>query len=139
MDTSVFLEKEKAPGSNDLQIALGKQFELWNELKEYVYKKCTDTVEEWSFSKFGWNYRIKDSKRAIIYFMPCDNYFKVSFVFGNKAAEVAVTSGISKDIQNIISSAKVYAEGRGFRIDVKNKKIIRDIKKLIKIKLSSSG
>lgn len=137
MDTSVFPDKEKKPGSDDLQNALGKQYGLWNELKEYVYKKYPAATEEWNVSKFGWNYRIRDSKRVIIYFMPCDDYFKVSFVLGDKASEEAVTSGISKDIQNIISSAKVYAEGRGFRIDVKNKKLIKDIKKLIDIKISS--
>jgi hypothetical protein len=61
---------------------------------------------------FGWNYRIRDKKRVLVYFMPCDGFFKISLVFGEKAAKEALVSGISKEIKDMISSAKVYTEGR---------------------------
>lgn len=136
METSVFVDKSKAPTNKELKGALGNQFDPWDQIRDYVFEHYPDAAEEWSYSKFGWNYRIKDKKRAIIYFMPCDGFFKVSFVFGEKAATEALASSISKEIKNTIKSAKVYAEGRGFRVDVKSCEVVADVKKLIDVKLS---
>ena len=137
MPSSIFTDKTKKPAQNDLKKALGNSFALWNEIKDYTFKSYPDASEEWAYpgKSFGWNYRIRDKKRVLVYFMPFDKSFKVSLVFGEKATHEALASGISKEIKDIISSAKVYAEGRGFRIDVTDKKIVKDIKKLIDIKL----
>lgn len=70
--------------------------------------------------KYGWNFRIKDKKRAIIYFLPRDNYFKVAFVFGQKATDTIMESDVSPGIRNDLEKATKYAEGRGIRIDVKD-------------------
>jgi hypothetical protein len=139
MGLSIFTDKSKSPDNNELKKALTGNYKLWNEIKEYVIIKYPEAEEEWKYAgkSFGWGYRLKDKKRVLVYFMPCDKYFKVSFVFGQKAADEALSSSISKDIKDIISSAKVYAEGRGFRIDVLDKKIINDIKKLVDIKLAN--
>jgi hypothetical protein len=67
--------------------------------------------------------------------MPYGGFFRISLVFGEKATKEALASGIPKEIKDTISSAKVYAEGKGFRINVMNKKIVKDIKKLIDLKL----
>jgi hypothetical protein len=69
--------------------------------------------------------------------MPLSKYFKVSFVFGEKATKEALDSKLSDSIKEIIQSAKVYAEGRGFRIDIKNRKMMQDIKRLIDIKMGT--
>jgi len=42
-------------------------------------------------------------------------------------------SDISQGIKDIIESARVYAEGRGFRIEVRDKELMNDMKKLINI------
>jgi hypothetical protein len=36
-----------------------------------------------------------------------------------------------------LSAAKVYAEGRGIRIEVKDETVINDIKELINVKLAN--
>jgi hypothetical protein len=46
-------------------------------------------------------------------------------------------STISTSIKEELQAAKVYAEGRGIRIDVKDKHLISDVKELINIKLES--
>ena len=83
------------------------------------------------------SYRIKDRKRAIIYFLPRDKYFKVAFVFGQKATDIVLKSNISPDIKTELEQATKYAEGRGIRIDIKNDSILPDIKQLIEIKLKN--
>jgi len=137
MDKSIFTEKSMKPTEKDLDRELGEYYNPWIDLKNYVYIKYPGATDEWSFSSFGWSYRIRDKKRVIIYMMPLNKYFKVSFVFGKKAVKDALTSNINDTIKDIIKSAKVYGEGTGFRIEVKNKKLIPDIKKLIDIKLAN--
>ena len=136
MDSSVFPEKAKKPEREDLKKVLGKNFDLWDEIIKLVFNSHKDAFEEWNFSKLGWSCRIKDKKRAIIYLMPYEKYFMSSFVFGEKAVQDALKSKIADDLKDTIKSAKVYAEGRGFRIVVKNKKTADDMKELVRIKLN---
>ena len=137
MDTSIFIDKARIPDDFMLREALGALYSAWMEIRDYVFRVYPKATEEWNFpgQKYGWSFRIKDKKRAIIYLLPRDKYFLVAFVFGAKATEEALTSGINNDIKITIESARVYAEGRGFRIEVRNKENIDDIKKLVGFKL----
>ena len=138
MDISIFTDKNIIPGNDDLIISLGDTYDLWQTIMQYVHLKYPKSLDEWNYSgdKYGWSFRMKDKKRAIIYFLPRDKYFKLAFVFGQKATDLIMQSKIANALKVELDSAKVYAEGRGIRIDIKNKKIINDIKKLIDIKLT---
>jgi len=138
MDTSIFADKAVTPDENMLIAALGNLYPTWNEIKTYVIDNYPLAKEEWNFpgQKFGWSFRIKDKKRAIVYLLPRDRYFMVAFVFGENSANDALGSNISDSIKNEISSARIYAEGRGFRIEIKDGSGLGDIKKLIDIKLA---
>ena len=134
---SIFTDKDKLPNDNDLKESLGYTYQLWQLIKDYVISKYPKGFEEWSCSKYGWSFRIKDKKRAIIYFLPRDRFFKVAFVFGQKATDMIMKSQIANSIKTELDSAKVYAEGRGIRIDILDKMIISDIQELIDIKLAN--
>jgi hypothetical protein len=134
---SIFTDKNHRPDSNDLEQSLGESYPLWLMIRDHVFSEYPDAIEKWNFSKNGWSLWIKDKKRAIIYLLPRDGFFKVAFVFGNKATGVVMESNIADAIRRELASAKVYAEGRGIRIEVKDKTIVPDILKLIDIKLVS--
>lgn len=138
MDTSVFSNKEIVPGDRDLVIELKETFQLWNSVRDYVQKMAPDSTEEWKYSgkKFGWSFRINDKKRVIVYLLPRESYFKVAFVFGQKATDAIMDSTIRDSIKEELQSAKVYAEGRGIRINVHDATILEDVRHLIKIKLA---
>jgi hypothetical protein len=120
-----------------LKNELKNTYKLWNELINYVIKKYPEASEEWNFSSFGWSCRIRVIKRVIIYQMPHNGYFKTSFVFGEKAYQQVLSSNIENSMKEIISKAPKYAEGRGFRIDIKSPKLLPSIISLIDIKLSN--
>jgi hypothetical protein len=137
MDISIFSEKEKIPTNADLKLALNSNYDLWIEIRDFVFEKYPKATEEWNYpgKNFGWSFRIKDKKRAIIYLLPRENYFKAAFNFGQKAYELILQSDISSEIKTELENARVYAEGRGIRIEVKDESILNDIKKLIEIKI----
>jgi tRNA U38,U39,U40 pseudouridine synthase TruA len=139
MDTSVFTEKACVPSDADLRSALGATYSAWQHIRDEVVKKYPDAESVWAFSgaKYGWSFRMKDKKRAILYLLPRQSYFKVAFVFGQKAFKSIVdNAAISRDIKRELEAAKVYAEGRGIRIDVKGKAVLKDVGRLIDIKLA---
>jgi hypothetical protein len=139
MDISIFTNKEKTPTEDELKVSLGVTFDLWMILRNFVFDQYPPAKEEWNYSglKYGWSFRIKDKKRAILYLLPREHYFKVAFVFGQKATDEILNSEVSDLIKAELKTAKVYAEGRGIRIDVKESANIADIKKLIEIKLAN--
>ena len=134
---SIFIDKTKIPDNADLERALGETYCWWQAITDYVYQKYPQGTELWNCSKYGWSYRISDKKRAIVYLLPGDKSFRVAFVYGEKATNQALSSNLSKEIKDIIETATVYAEGRGFRIEITDKKIIKDIEMLIDIKLAN--
>jgi len=138
MEKSIFTDKNSIPNQNDLMESLEKSFHLWQLIVDTVHAKYPDSSDEWNYPgvKYGWSFRMKDKKRTILYLLPRDHYFKVAFVFGQKATDAIMNSNIAETIKTELIAARVYAEGRGIRIDIKNDMLINEIKELINIKFS---
>ncbi|MCF8370622.1 MAG: DUF3788 domain-containing protein [Bacteroidales bacterium] len=139
MDKSIFEDKTIIPSDDDLKQALGEKYDWWKNLREFVLGHYPTAREEWNYpgEKYGWSFRIKDKKRAILYFLPRDGFFKIAFVFGQKATDQIMASNISESIKKDLNEARVYAEGRGIRIDVKEQGIITDLQNMVLIKLAN--
>ena len=139
MDISIFTDKTAEPTQKDLQEQLASLYPLWEQIAESVRKKYPKPKEEWNYpgKNYGWSFRLKDKKRAIIYLLPRQGYFKVAFVFGQKATDQIMAGDIDAAIKEDLAGAKKYAEGRGLSIEVHNAKPINDIEKLIDIKIAN--
>ena len=136
---SIFLDKSVEPSDETLKIGIHTTFSIWKEIEKYLYEIYPTAQSKWHYSsaKLGWSYRVSDSKRVLIYLLPRDQFFKVAFVFGQKAADLIMKSSVSDAIKNELKAAKEYAEGRGIRIDISNELLLEDIKKLISIKIKA--
>ncbi len=136
-DKSVFMEKSIIPSQEELEERLKSTYDLWKSLKDYVMGKYPMGEAQWTYpgQNYGWSYRINDKKRAILYFLPRNRYFRVAFVFGQKAADAVLESDVSPTIKQDLMQAKQYTEGRGIRIDVNGHTDLKDIHTLIDIKL----
>lgn len=54
------------------------KFHVWSAIQEYVYSQYPEAETDWTYPKYGWNFRMKDKKRAILYFLPRNKFFKVA-------------------------------------------------------------
>ena len=131
------MDKAFVPDDAALKKALGKTFTMWKDIEEYTLSSKPGSSGSWNISgaKYGWNYRVTDKKRVLVYLLPRDGFFKAAFVFGGKAYDEVMAGRVSDNIKSGLKEAKPYAEGRGIRIVVDSNKIVRDIKKLIDIKI----
>lgn len=139
MALSFFADKDKHPVDPDLKEVLSETYPVWRDIVEHFYQHYPDVSEKWNYSgkNYGWSLRIISKKRNIIYLIPCLGYFKFAFVFGKKGVDETMNSNVCVEIKNELSKARTYAEGTGFRMDVKNDKMLKDIKELIRIKMGS--
>jgi hypothetical protein len=138
METSIFMDLTKKPKTADLEIPLGNAFAIWKEISDFVFEKYPAAIEDWHISvkKYGWGFRLKDKKRAIIYLSPREGFFRVAMIFGQKATDQILISDISDGIKNELMNSKVYPEGRVIRLEVRDHSFTDDIKKLIAYKLA---
>lgn len=137
-DLSVFTYRATTPTIKDLELALGSVYQIWQQVVRLTYLAYPEGIEEWNFpgKNYGWSFRIKDKRRAILYLLPRQGYFKVAFVFGDKAVKDILASSVADQIKADLQKARKYAEGRGVGIVVKKPVDITDVDQLISIKLA---
>lgn len=139
MALSAFGDKAAPPADALLRAMLGRTAPLWSRLTEDLRKAHGPLAEEWNFAgnAFGWSMRLKKKKRTIVYMTPCRAHFLASFVLGEKACRAAREGGLPPAVIEAIDGARKYAEGRGVRIPVKNRKDVETIEMLAAIKIAN--
>jgi len=138
MALSIFDDKEKRPEKKDLDGALARTANLWDQLIDHLKEQYGPAVEEWGFAgkKWGWSLKVKSKKRAILYMTPKEGYFHVGFALGEKAVTAAKEMSLPKNVLDIIEEAPRYAEGRGVRLDIRKSADLKPIQKIAAAKMS---
>jgi hypothetical protein len=129
MATSIFDDKATIPNDEIVDKVLAGSSKLWVALNSHITKNYKDISKDWKFynKKAGWSLVFKQKKRTLFYFIPCDGYFMIAFVFGAAAEKAAQQSEIPEHIKEIIADAVSYVEGKSFFIDVKDEKDLASI------------
>lgn len=131
-----FEDKANEPGQAALAAALGPSKPLWDGLVGHIAATYPPIDREWTFYK-SWSLRLKHKKRTILYLLPRDGTFLCAFVFGARATEEARKSRLPKAARKAIDEAPVYAEGRGFRLEVRTARDVATMTRLAAIKMAS--
>ena len=139
MSEIVFNDKSQKPNEPLLSENLGESFKVWQEIAAHVKETYDNTAEEWKFygQKYGWQLKTFLKKRNLFFMIPSQAYFRVVFVFGDRAVAEIEKSDIAENLKIVVRNAKKYAEGRGLPIEVFDQKYLADIKKLIDIKINN--
>lgn len=139
MSEIIYNDKDKKPDDDLLSDNLGTVYQYWQEIKKVTEEVCESTTEEWKFygKNYGWQLKTLLKKRNLFFLIPYDHYFKIVFIFGDKAVNEIENRDISNQIKNDIINAKKYMEGRGIAIEVKDQKHLPDIKMLLTIKINN--
>jgi hypothetical protein len=137
MSANVFIDKLAKPDDQALVRALGKIYPLWAEIEKHVATAHGESAEEWKYygPKSGWTLKALHKKRNLFFFTPYQGYFRIAFVFGDRAVAEILTSDLPKAVIEEVTNAKKYAEGRGLRVEVKTRRDVESVKKLIAIKV----
>jgi hypothetical protein len=134
--SSIFTNQTKKPNHKLFWEVLGEEaFEHWTGIRDYVCRNSPGAEEVWYFFKVGWHIRIKSNKRVVIYCIPAENYFVVLLVLSERAMREALACNLTDPTRQVLENANSHSEGYSFYIAVKDEETVKDIKKLVAIKL----
>jgi Protein of unknown function (DUF3788) len=130
--------KSGAPSAAALARTLADTKPLWEELITHVETIYAPVVSEWKPSRtspLGF-LRLIRKKRTILYLLPRDGHFLTAFVFGEKATAAVRASDLPAAVVTALNAARVYAEGRGIRLETRTPQDLATMKKLAGIKMT---
>jgi hypothetical protein len=92
--------------------------------------------KEWKFysNQAGWTLRISSEKRNLVFISPNDSYFLVNINMSVKVSKIVLDLDISDNTKDLIKQAKVYQEGTGVLIEVRNEEDLEDIKTILNVR-----
>ncbi len=136
MAPSILDDKAIVPDDKQVEVAIGKSFKLWNDIRGHIFGRYDKVVEEWNYSgkNYGWSWRAKQGKRALVYLIPQKGFFLAAFCFGDKAVAMIEESDVPEAIKEGLRTARKYAEGRGIRLEVRKAGDVKTIRTLLEIK-----
>ncbi len=139
MALSAFDDKSKEPEADDLKAMLGRTSTHWDDLEYHLAAEYSPLDEKWCFAgaKWGWSLRLKQKKRTVLHLIPCKGYFLAGLALGEKAVAAARDSGLPGSVLTVVDEAPKYAEGRGVRLEVRNKGDREAVKKLAAAKMAN--
>lgn len=136
---SIFLDKSVMPNSEMLSAALGRSYKYWEEIKNTLANQHGTLTEEWKYysASSGWTLKLLLKKRNLFFFAPCQKYFRLAFIFGDKAVNAVEDSSLPEKMVQELKNAKRYIEGRGLRLEIKKKADIKHVITLVGIKIKN--
>jgi hypothetical protein len=135
--SSILIDKSQTPDEEILSGVLGASFKSWTEIKTSIAEQHGATKEEWKYygAKSGWVLKLLLKKRNLFFLIPDRKHFTIGFVFGDRAVDAIGQSTLPAAVISEVKEARRYAEGRGLRIDVRNRTTVNQILKLVDIKV----
>lgn len=139
MALSALEDKAREPGDKELATTLGAAHALWGELECGLQEAHGPLARQWHHAgaKYGWSLRLRDGKRVVVYLIPGRGGFLAGLVLGEKAVAAARRSDLPRPVLALIEAARPYAEGRGVRIEVRDRRALAAVRKLVALKLAT--
>ena len=136
---SIFLDKSVTPTNEMLSGALGQSYKYWEEIRNTLENQYGPLIEEWKYYSVssGWTLKLLLKKRNLFFFTPYEKYFRLAFIFGDKAVSAVEKSDLPVKMVQELKSAKRYVEGRGLRLEIKKKTDVKNIITLVAIKINN--
>jgi hypothetical protein len=131
----------RAPATREIEALLGRASSPWARLHADVTREFGPLTEQWRYStKTGrWSLQLKQAKkqRTVLTMILCRGHFLAAFALGEKACRAARASGLPDSMLEAIDAAPRYAEGRGVWIEVRNRRDVGNVARLVRIKMEN--
>ncbi len=139
MQNGIFTNSDVKPDKRMLADALGTTFKYWKDIKSNLEKDFGTLTEEWKYygKNTWWVMKLVSRTRNMFFFTPCDKFFRISFIFGDRAVTAVENSELPENIKSELKNAKKFVEGRGLHINVNVQSDVKIVLKLAAIKMKN--
>ena len=131
---------DETPSYEDILKHIGEGKEVFEELVSYIeqtYKAPPQTEYSKCSAQPGWNLKYKKSGKSLCTLYPMKDHFIALVVVGAKEEnEVqAAMPSFSPYVRSVYEKTRSMPMGRWLMIDVKQKEVLEDVKRLINIRV----
>jgi len=139
MASSVFDDRADIPDDTRLEQVLGESVALWAAIKQNIATEYGIVTEEWKYynARSGWLLKMLLKKRNLFFFVPQKDFFRISFIFGDKAVAMVGQSDLPAEIIRSLVDARKYMEGRGVSLEVRHRTDMEHAIELLRIKVEN--
>ena len=142
MKWNELFEAYRSPSFEEIRDFIGEAKPIWDELVSYfeeTYKVKPQLDYSKSSAQPGWKEKYKKRGKSLCTLYPMPNYFIALVVVGVKEeneVELAIKADLFTPYVNELYSKTAFsAMGRWLMIEVKNKEVVNDIKRIIEIRV----
>jgi len=82
-----------------------------------------------------WSARVHEGKRTVLWLVPEKGVLRVAVILGEKAVALGLAGRPSRKLRSELQDAPRYPEGRVLRYRMKSAARVRDVERLIDLKL----
>jgi hypothetical protein len=137
MSIGLFTDKDHQPTDTQVVEAIGLRLPLWHALVHFVREQYP-VQEDFKFlygKNYGWALRFRIKGKLLVSLYPTQGGFTAQVNLSSDAIEKAQRMKLSKNVQQAIARAHPYPEGRWLFIAVESEKDLRDIQRLVALRV----
>jgi hypothetical protein len=131
-------ETRAASPPSDAQVrrSLGPAVAAWDAFLDPARKR----TREWkAYGKNDpWSVRVNEGKRTVLWLVPQEGVLRIAVIVGEKAVARGLAGPLSQRLKRELRKAPAYPEGRVIRFRMKSGARVRDVERLIDLKVGRS-
>ena len=137
MTESCFTDRKHQPTLEEIRLALGSCFALWERLTIFIEKsyRIEGIWSTWGPAKSGWNLRYRRNGKSLPALHPQRERILAQNVLGKAQAERALQLELGEKISRILQEAPQLRDGRWLFIPVTSESDAKDVEKLLLAKM----
>lgn len=111
MSENKFMIKDRPPDEAQIKEIVKDKYLVLKAIRQYIKENLGEANEEWKYYgvKNGWVLKTFLKKRNLFFIGIYDGYFRITFVFGDKAVDSIMESDVSDKTKNSLKEARKYA------------------------------
>jgi hypothetical protein len=137
MTMGYFTNRSHQPSPEEIRLALGSRYSLWERLTRFI--KTNYQIEgEFSFwgpAKSGWNLRYRRKGKALVALYPQKERVLAQVVLGKAQAERALSLKLGEKVSKMLREAPQLHDGRWLSIPILNEADAEDVEQLLLVKM----
>lgn len=136
MDKPLLNNPEEYPNDDVLSNCLKVKKALWDEFVNNIKDKYPTLSFEWRYYKDAksWLCKLAKKKKTICWISILDKFFNIGFYFTEKNDEDIKNLPIDQTLKDLYFNTKSIGKLKPLSVDIKTKKILKDVYKLIDYK-----
>ena len=137
MDKGYFADYSHQPSQEEVRLALGTIYSLWERLTRFIdtYYQIAGEWSSWGPAKSGWGLRYRRKGRALIALYPQKERIMAQVVLGKTQAERAQSLKLGEKVSKILRESPQLRDGRWLSIPVLDEADVEDVEQLLLVKM----